>query len=149
MQMVMGGGVAMRANRRFLAVVIVLVAAALAASGCDSLVNRLNLLGQTRYTVGDQVYGIEEVAWTASRLEISLVRAVPVGQIDESDAEALAAVEGIVVVDGTGDRVGVSEVETRPDEHEQGFVTLVFDVTGHDEPFTLEWPAHDPYAVSN
>ena len=137
----------MRGMKGLIGVALVLVALGVAVLGCSALVNSLNLLGQTRYTVRDQVYGIEEVMWTVSRLEVSLVRAVPGGQVDESDAEAIAAVEGIEVVDGAGERIPVSDIDAQPDEHENGFVTLVFDVTGHEGPFVLEWPDHEPFPI--
>jgi hypothetical protein len=127
---------------------VALAVLAVAASGCDSLVNRLNLLGQTRYTVGDQVYGIEMIqVTTQTRVGVSLVRAVPVGQIDESDAEAIRAVEGIVLVDAAGQRIPPREVVAQPGEHESGFVTLVFDIAGHEGPFVLEWPGHEPFDI--
>jgi|GEM_PF-5656590 len=132
------------------ALLIVLLALALTGSACgpDGLVSRLNLLGQERFTVGDQTYGLEQVVYTSSEVELAFVRAVPSGQIDQSDADAIAAVAGIELVDADGGRVPVREVIARPQEHESGLVVLIFDVSGHPEPWMLEWPGHEPYSIN-
>lgn len=140
-----GGSVWMRAMGVVVALLFVLLSGA-AGCGANGLVNRLNLLGQTRFKVDEQAYGLEGVNWTETEVEISLTRAVPAGDVSQRDADAISAVEGIVLVDAAGERLPVGEVAVRSAEDGGGSVVLVFDVSGHAGPWSLEWPGHEPYA---
>lgn len=109
--------------------------------GCD-----LNLKDQTRYTVDDRVYGLSEVVYDASVLEVSL-GAVSEETVEQADADAIFAVPGIVLVDSAGTRLAMREVRYAPEAGENGYVVLVFDISGSAEPWTLEWPGHDPEPI--
>jgi hypothetical protein len=110
---------------------------ALSATGCD-----LNLKDQTRYTVGSETYGMAEVMSTQSTLEVSLGRVG--GRVRQADADAIADVEGIAIVNTSGERIEPSEVRYEPDIGEMGYIVIAFDVSGASGPWTLEWPDHDP-----
>jgi hypothetical protein len=113
---------------------------ALSATGCD-----LNLKDQTRYAVGSEVYGMAEVMSTQSTLEVSLGRVG--GRVRQADADTIADVEGIAIVNDSGERIEPSEVRYEPDTGEMGYVVIAFDVSGYQGPWTLEWPDHDPEPI--
>jgi hypothetical protein len=123
-------------------VLLLASALALSSAGCD-----LNLKGQTRYTVGSEVYGMAEVMSSQTALEVSLGRVG--GSVTQADADAIAEVEGIAIVNESGDRIEPSEVRYEPDSGERGlgYIVIAFDVSGYSGPWMLEWPGHDPEPV--
>ena len=135
----------MKALRIVAIVVVLLVLAVLALGGPGGIWMRLNPLGQQRFTVEKHVYGVERMSLAESQLEIALLRVMPSGTIDQSDVDRIAAVEGITLADGAGGRLPVKDVVLRPDAGEGGFASLVFDVSGHTGPWTLEWPGNDSF----
>ena len=81
----------------------------LGMTGCD-----LNLLGQTRFTVDGQVFGLNEVRCGPS-VTIGLGRVGgPTNPTQASDVEAISQVPGIVIVNPEGARVDVAEVTYDP-----------------------------------
>jgi len=78
----------------------------LGMTGCN-----LNLLGQVRFTVDGQVYGLQSIECGPS-VTIGLGRVGAPTQ--ESDVEAISQVSGIVVVNSEGARVVVAEVIYNP-----------------------------------
>ena len=56
--------------------------------------------------------------------------------------------EGITLVDSAGERLPVKDVVLSPNTGGGCMVSLVFDVSGHTGPWTLEWPGHDPYQIN-
>src|SRR5665648_97772 len=108
----------------------------LGMTGCD-----LNLLGQTRFTVDGQVYGLETTE-CGSSVTIGLERVG--GPTQESDAETISQVSGIVIVNPEGASVGVAEVTYDPYGWENGLVLISFETGGQSGPWTLMWPDHDP-----
>jgi hypothetical protein len=135
----MGGRFPVKTTTRL---TLLLLASALvfSATGCD-----LNLKDQTRYTVGSEVYGMAEVVSTQSTLEVSLGRVG--GRVRQADADEIAEVEGIAIVNESGDRIEPSEIRYEPDIGELGYIVIAFDISGYSGPWTLEWPGHDPEPV--
>ena len=118
----------------------------LGTTGCD-----LNLMGQTRFTVDGQVYGLEQAGEDNSIVTIGLGR-VRVGDpaddpTQESDAEAISQVSGIVIVNPEGASVGVAEVTYDPYGGENGLVLISFETGGQPGPWTLLWPGYDPELI--
>ena len=118
----------------------------LGMAGCD-----LNLMGQTRFTVDGQVYGLEQTGEDNSIVTIGLGR-VRVGDpaddpTQESDAEAISQVSGIVIVNPEGASVGVAEVTYDPYGGENGLVLISFETGGQSGPWTLMWPGYDPVLI--
>ena len=111
----------------------------LGMTGCD-----LNLLGQTRFTVDGQVYGLERVE-CGSSVTIGLERVGDPTQ--ESDAETISQVSGIVIVNLEGASVSVAEVTYDPYVGEKGYVLISFETGGQPKPWTLLWPDHDPVLI--
>ena len=111
----------------------------LGMTGCD-----LNLLGQTRFTVDGQVFGLNEVRCGPS-VTIGLGRVGgPTNPTQASDVEAISQVPGIVIVNPEGARVDVAEVTYDPYGGENGQVLISFETGGQSGPWTLIWPDHDP-----
>ncbi len=121
------------------AVIILLlgVALVLSVAGCERLPDE-----QPRFMVESKIYELTEVNMTPSMVEVRLERIG--GTLRRIDAEEIADVEGIAVVDPEGVRVPVSESLYRPDRGEMGEIALIFDVGAHTGPWTLEWPGHEP-----
>lgn len=109
---------------------------------------RLNPAGEQRYRVDDQTYGVMMIGGNESQLEVGLIRSLPPGAVDQTDVDRISSVEGIALVDSACERLPVQDVVIQPDAGDGGLVSLVFDVGGHPEPWTLEWPGHDPYPIN-
>jgi hypothetical protein len=126
--------------------VIFLLILAIFLSGC---ILNLNLLGQTRFTVDGQVYGLEGVEvmlpgdFIKSSVTIMLGRVG--GPTQESDAETISQVSGIVIVNPEGASVGVAEVTYDPSG--SGHVLISFKTGGQPGPWTLMWPGHEPVLI--
>jgi len=132
--------------------------ATVALAGCgpggQSLLDSLNLKGENRYTVGDQVYAAAEIGYDSQRMEISLYRRFPEGQVSTEDVDALSAIDGIELTDEAGDVIPLSTVSIRPTAGESGlgYVVLVFplDSTQYMEhTWSLQWPGYDPLQVND
>jgi hypothetical protein len=108
-------------------------------SGCD-----LNLLGQTRFTVDGQVYGLETIE-CGSSVTIGLERVGSPTQ--ESDADIISQVVGIVIVNPEGTSIGVAEVVYDPYGWENGLVLISFKTDSQPKPWTLMWPGYDPELI--
>jgi hypothetical protein len=127
-------------KRKCFLVVLVLILAIFLAD-CN-----LNFLGQTRFTVDGQVYalsGIEEMLpedFIKSSVTIWLVRVG--GPTQESDAETISQVSGIVIVNPEGVSVGVAEVTY------DWCVLISFKTGGQPGPWTLMWPGHEPVQIT-
>lgn len=105
-------------------------------SGCD-----LNLLGQTRFTVDGQVYGLEgeEESLPGQGGSFVIIWLSRVGgPTQQSDAETISQVVGIVIMNPESASVGVAEVIY------DGNVQISFETTGKPGPWTLFWPDHEP-----
>lgn len=126
--------------------------------GGMSILDSLNLKGEARFVVGDQVYAVAEVGFGSldsgtSAAEISLSRRFPEGSVSAEDIEALSAID-IVLVSGDGDRVSPPEITLRPTagENGNGYVVLEFDLGGEEsaeKKWVLEWPEHDPMTIND
>jgi hypothetical protein len=121
--------------------VIFLLILAIFLSGCN-----LNLLGQTRFTVDGKVYGLESIEedFINSSVTIGLGRVG--GPTQESDAETISQVSGIVIVNPEGVSVGVAEVTYDPSG--SGHVLISFKTGGQPGPWTLMWPGHEPVLIT-
>ncbi|MBN1971799.1 MAG: hypothetical protein JW870_20740 [Candidatus Delongbacteria bacterium] len=110
-------------------------------SGCNP-----NLLGQTRFTVEGQVYSLAAVEEFLPGQEGSVVRiwlsrvGVPT---QESDANIISKVSGIVIVNPESVSIGIAEVIY------DGNVRISFETTGQSGPWTLLWPDHEPVLITN
>ena len=111
----------------------------LGMAGCN-----LNLLGQVRFTVDGQVYGLEE-SGCGSSVTIGLGRVGAPTQ--ESDVETISQVSGIVIVNPGGASIGVAEVIYDPYGGENGLVLISFETGGQPGPWTLLWPGYDPELI--
>lgn len=56
---------------------VVLVMVVLALGGCSGMFLRLNILGEQRYKVDTQVYGVFGMSLPESELQIGLLRSIP------------------------------------------------------------------------
>jgi len=127
--------------------VILFLVLAIFLSGC---ILNLNLLGQTRFTVDGKVYDLEEVEvmlpgdFIKSSVTIMLGRVG--GPTQESDAETISQVSGIVIVNPEGASVGVAEVIYDPSGLRH--VLISFKTLGHPGPWTLMWPGHEPVLIA-
>ena len=110
----------------------------LGMTGCD-----LNLMGQTRFTVDGQVYGLQQTGEDNSIVTIGLERVG--GPTQESDADIISQVSGIVIVNPEGASVCVAEVTYDP--YETGLVLISFNTGGQPRPWTLMWPGYDPVLI--
>jgi len=124
--------------------VILFLVLAIFLSGCN-----LNLLGQTRFTVDGKVYGLESIeeylpSMINSSVTIGLGRVG--GPTQESDAETISQVSGIVIVNPEGVSVGVAEVTYDPSG--SGHVLISFKTGGQPGPWTLMWPGHEPVLIT-
>lgn len=124
-------------NTKRTIIVSLALALILSLAGCDPVTAE-----ETRFTVGSKIYGIADVASTPSRVEVSLERIG--GRVRQIDADEISDVPDIAILDPAGERIPVSEIRYRPDAGEMGRAVLVFDVSEHTGPWTLEWPDHDP-----
>ena len=61
------------------------------------------------------------------------------GPTQESDAETISQVTGIVIVNPEGTSVGVTEVI-----YDGGIVKISFETGGKSGPWTLIWPGYEP-----
>ena len=130
-------------KRKLFLVVLVLILA-IFLSGCD-----LNLLGQERFTVGGYVYGLETITeWFEfyDYVRIGLERVG--GPTQESDANIISQVPGIVIVNPEDVSVGVAEVTYDPYQGHQGQVLIWFETSGQSGPWTLIWPGYDPVQIT-
>jgi hypothetical protein len=126
--------------------VIFLLILAIFLSGC---ILNLNLLGQARFTVDGKVYGLEMMeeylpSMINSSVTIWLGRVG--GPTQESDAETISQVSGIVIVNPEGVSVGVAEVTYDPSG--SGHVLISFKTGGQPGPWTLMWPGHEPVLIT-
>jgi hypothetical protein len=126
--------------------VIFLLISAIFLSGC---ILNLNLLGQTRFTVDGKVYGLagaEELlpGQEGSIVTIWLCRVG--GPTQESDAETISQVTGIVIVNPEGTSVGVTEVIYDGGIYDGG-VKISFETGGKSGPWTLIWPSYEPMLI--
>ncbi len=128
---------------------------AMSAAGCGAdTVGGINLKGEARYTVGDQVYAVTESGFGDGIFELSLERRSPAGSVAQGDADAVAAVDGIALESGDGEQVPLGTTRLRPDAggEGKGYVVLVFAVDNDaffSQTWTLVWPGHEPLVVSN
>jgi len=127
-------------KKKLFLVVLVLIFA-IFLSGCD-----LNLLGQDRFTVDGYVYGIEESGEDNSIVMIGLGRVGAPTQ--ESDADIISQVSGIVIVNPESVSVGVAEITYDPYGGENGLVLISFETSGQSGPWTLIWPGYDPVLIT-
>jgi len=123
-------------KKLFLVVLVLILAIFL--SGCD-----LNLMGQERFTVDGYVYGLDQVGEDGSIVMIGLGRVGASTQ--ESDADIISQVSGIVIVNSESVSVGVTEVAYDP---YQGQVLISFETGGQPGPWTLMWPGHEPVLIT-
>ena len=114
--------------------VIFLLILAIFLSGCD-----LNLLGQERFTVDGYVYGLALIGEEDSIIMIGLERIGASTQ--ESDADIISQVSGIVIVNPESVSVGVAEITYDP---YQGVVLISFETSGQPGPWTFMWPGYEP-----
>ena len=114
--------------------VIFLLILAIFLSGCD-----LNLLGQVRFTVDGYVYGLALIGEEDSIIMIGLERVG--GPTQESDADIISQVSGIVIVNPERVSVGVAEITYDP---YQGVGLISFETSGQPGPWTLMWPGYEP-----
>ena len=121
-------------KKLFLVVLVLILAIFL--SGCD-----LNLMGQERFTVDGYVYGLDQVCEDGSMIGLGRVGA----PTQESDADIISQVSGIVMVNPEGVSIGVAEVTYDP---YQGQVLISFETSGQSGPWTLMWPGHEPVLIT-
>ena len=121
-------------KKLFLVVLVLILAIFL--SGCD-----LNLMGQERFTVDGYVYGLDQVCEDGSMIGLGRVGA----PTQESDADIISQVSGIVIVNPEGVSIGVAEVTYDP---YQGQVLIWFETSGQSGPWTLMWPGHEPVQIT-
>lgn len=132
----------MKRKLYFLFLILIL---AMYLSGCG-----INLKGQARFTVEGKVYalvGIEVLQaedFTKSFVKITL--ACLEGFTQESDAEAISQVPGIVIVNPDGASVAVAEVIFNPSG--SGYILISFKTGNHLGPWTLLWPAHEAVLIT-
>ena len=130
-------------KKLFLVVLVLILAIFL--SGCD-----LNLMGQERFTVDGYVYGLdeggEELGEEGWIVTIGLTRIGAPTQ--ESDADIISQVSGIVIVNPEGASVGVTEVTYDPYQGHQGQVLISFNTDGQSGPWTLMWPGYEPVQIT-
>ena len=127
----------MRATRTLIPFLVLCLM--LGMTGCN-----LNLKGQVRFTVDGHVYGLEETG-CGSSVTIGLGRVGAPTQ--ESDAETISQVSGIVIVNSEDASVGVAEVTYDPYGGENGLVLISFETGGQPGPWTLMWPDYDPELI--
>ena len=121
--------------------VIFLLILAIFLSGCG-----FNLLGQTRFTVDGKVYGLvgievmlpEDLIKSSVTIWLSRVG----GPTQESDAEAISQVPGIVIVNPESASIGAAEVTY------DGGIRISFKTGGQPGPWTLMWPGHEPVLIT-
>ncbi len=126
-------------KKLFLVVLVLILAIFL--SGCD-----LNLMGQVRFTVDGQVYGLQQTGEDDSIVTIGLERVG--GPTQESDADIISQVSGIVIVNPESVSIGVAEVTYDPYETGTGLVLISFETGGQSGPWTLMWPGYDPVMIA-
>lgn len=129
---------------------------AVALLGQLQLMDRLNLLDELRYTVADQVYGVVELGFDQSSFQMTVEPRIPDDRADESDVNAIDAVDDIVLVSDTGARFPLTKVTLRPGAGEQGRgqIVLLFDLSTYEgypgtERWMLEWPGHEPHLAND
>jgi len=125
-------------KRKLFLVVLVLILV-IFLSGCE-----LNLKGQERFTVDGYVYGLQQTGEEGSIVTIGLERVGAPTQ--ESDADIISQVSGIVIVNPEGASVGVAEVTYDP--YGTGLVLISFETGGQSGPWTLMWPGYDPVMIT-
>jgi len=130
-------------KKLFLVVLVLILAIFL--SGCD-----LNLMGQERFTVDGYVYGLDQGGEELG--EEGWIVMIGLGRIgaptQESDADIISQVSGIVIVNPEGVSVGVAEVTYDPYQGHQGQVLIWFETSGQSGPWTLIWPGYDPVQIT-
>ena len=131
-------------KRKLLLVALVMILA-IYLSGCG-----FNLKGQTRFTVDGKVYGLVGIEVmqaedsTKSFVKITLGRVGSPTQ--ESDAEAISQVPGIVIINPENISVVVAEVIFIPSG--SGYVQISFKTGNQPGPWTLMWPGHEPIVIA-
>ncbi|MBE3094153.1 MAG: hypothetical protein IMZ52_03910 [Actinobacteria bacterium] len=121
--------------------VIFLLISAIFLSGC---ILNLNLLGSTRITVDGKVYSLgggEELLPGQEGSIVTIWLSRVGGPTQESDAETISQVTGIVIVNPEGTSVGVTEVIY------DGGVKISFETGGKSGPWTLIWPGYEPVLI--
>jgi hypothetical protein len=131
-------------KRKLLLVALVMILA-IYLSGCG-----FNLKGQTRFTVDGKVYGLVGIEVmqaedsTKSFVKITLGRVGSPTQ--ESDAEAISQVPGIVIINPENTSVVVAEVIFIPSG--SGYVQISFKTGNQPGPWTLIWPDHESVLIT-
>jgi len=126
--------------KRKLVLVALILLLAIYLSGCG-----FNLKGQTRFTVDGKVYALVGIEVMQSEDPAKSFVKITLGRVgnptQESDAEAISQVPGIVIVNTESASVVVAEVIFVPSG--SGYVQISFKTGNQPGPWTLVWPDHE------
>lgn len=126
--------------KRKLVLVALILLLAIYLSGCG-----FNLKGQTRFTVDGKVYALVGIEVMQSEDPAKSFVKITLGRVgnptQESDAEAISQVPGIVIVNTESASVVVAEVIFAPSG--SGYVQISFKTGNQPGPWTLVWPDHE------